>query len=996
MHPEYNKFLRAYSCYHSHASGESWRLSTIHKAIAYSNDHHVDVKELAPGSVWMALPVNKHELRTLRASVATDNNVREALRLVGGGAWSLAQEAESYVRLRGGWGNVLRSLAQYVTPKSTDLTLLWSLPPPRQIALKLFAFRTGEKLTYLRPREFIRHYRLPSDSSAGAIANAAYNGAVPRKLPLVYAHLGEFDLILQHFQSRALPSDEIPVLPWRCASRGKMVRLSELDNKIEQGKSLSRMVSVSEPLEHYLTYPMYLPIMRHLRASRAEGRDLSIQVGIRKNSPDWPRLRESLRGFKYVMTSDWSGFDASVPALLLDYALRVLRASFDHEPRYARMYARNYANFYAANFIQSSYITGPVLVRAARGVPSGSILTSIIGSIVNYTVLDYLMRQNGHVTDYKILVYGDDAFVGFNAVSDVTTRSGRRGFLSWMRGRARDMFGMELSESATEISTFDEMCYTMVQPRYDYEKQRLLKGTRGLVSTSHRPTDAWHFRVDYDNGYTHRGQYQTAKALHFLKKGWDELGRPITTTFETILKLVNPENTSRSIRESMERVLSAAADNVHNKFALNQCGYIYMALRAMKDTLGWGEDRWPLIFSQRIYRSIADPTRWRKFTHDLLATDAQGRIGLRFRVERGYENLLSCEPWGRYMRDYEEALLMRTGWRDVQMDWERMAGRGDDLGTLYHTLAMPKVLLATGKGLASTTEAPRKRMATAMIEHNARENLGLELKTWGRECVGYHVLRKLKGLLAGSLGALEGPYLSWVLGKSGHDYGWEGEGLEELADLLEPILPEIDWCDGVDKDGEAIIRRKVTVKPRYIMGESRSRVARSWNVRLVSSDAGFPDDRCLPAVEGLIASWTRMLNGLTIKTGGSWLNAIPRAARMGLAENLSQAIAGVVASTDNRRCDGCNHSVACIARRLSKLSFHPLFLIDADKRKSDEWRLASITTYVAYLKIWRMVGVFGGMSSTCDLGSSGKRAASEGSLVMVEDNYKHKKRKENV
>lgn len=131
--------------------------------------------------------------------------------------------------------------------------------------------------------------------------------------------------------------------------------------------------------------------------------------------PEWRDLKSSLCSYECVFTSDWSSFDSSVPASLLRDAWNVMLFGFSDEDRRSRVYATNATNFFYANFINTTYSMQPLDIRAVHGIPSSGILTSIIGSIVKYSVLTDLFQQNTLVSDFKVLVYGNDALVGFNA-----------------------------------------------------------------------------------------------------------------------------------------------------------------------------------------------------------------------------------------------------------------------------------------------------------------------------------------------------------------------------------------------------------------------------------------------------------------------------------------------------------------------------------------------------------------------------------------------------
>lgn len=102
-----------------------------------------------------------------------------------------------------------------------------------------------------------------------------------------------------------------------------------------QGKALTRAVSVGEPSEHYLFYPLYKPLLFRRIARLVTAPDVRaviIQIGVRKNSRDWPpRLWERFSRYDYILTTDWwSGFDTSIPPeLLLRLAWDVLLKAVD-------------------------------------------------------------------------------------------------------------------------------------------------------------------------------------------------------------------------------------------------------------------------------------------------------------------------------------------------------------------------------------------------------------------------------------------------------------------------------------------------------------------------------------------------------------------------------------------------------------------------------------------------------------------------------------------
>lgn len=100
-----------------------------------------------------------------------------------------------------------------------------------------------------------------------------------------------------------------PRLLWGTATRGKLITIKELDEKMERGKSLARVVSMCEPL-----------CVKH----RLKGAVGPIMVGINKKGDDWRMLGHGLERWDYILTSDWSNFDASISRPLLEHAWEVI------------------------------------------------------------------------------------------------------------------------------------------------------------------------------------------------------------------------------------------------------------------------------------------------------------------------------------------------------------------------------------------------------------------------------------------------------------------------------------------------------------------------------------------------------------------------------------------------------------------------------------------------------------------------------------------------
>lgn len=74
---------------------------------------------------------------------------------------------------------------------------------------------------------------------------------------------------------------------------------------------------------------------------------------------------------------------------------------------------------------------------------------------------------------------------------------------------------------------------------------------------------------------------------------------------------------------------------------------------------------------------------WVDFPSEYVRLSAENKLQLSFRVEKQYVDLYSLKPWRTFNEEFEGQLSKRTGWIDVQMDWERMYGKGIPRYFLY-------------------------------------------------------------------------------------------------------------------------------------------------------------------------------------------------------------------------------------------------------------------------------------------------------------------------
>jgi len=140
-------------------------------------------------------------------------------------------------------------------------------------------------------------------------------------------------------------------------------------------------------------------------------------------------LAEFSGRFRYAYCLDWSQFDSSIPASLINDMFRVVRSMLDLTDAEDDLFSR-----YVNDFIHSRIVLPDGnIYQVHRGVPSGSAFTSLIDSMVNVYLVNYVwFRLTGHVLSHnQILVMGDDVVVGtseFVQLADIARVATELGF----------------------------------------------------------------------------------------------------------------------------------------------------------------------------------------------------------------------------------------------------------------------------------------------------------------------------------------------------------------------------------------------------------------------------------------------------------------------------------------------------------------------------------------------------------------------------------------
>lgn len=361
-------------------------------------------------------------------------------------------------------------------------------------------------------------------------------------------------------------SAEIPDELWFTASRPKLLSLDKVESKVYDNKPLARVISVAGPLEPFLGLPLYAVVERKLRHHfKAHGH--GVAIGVNRNSAEWGKLSDNFKGASAIFSGDYTRFDTSVSKELLLEAFDLIVGHLDLTDPVTHNYVSNYRQYFDKKLASREYVAdGRFVVPVDGGVPSGSIWTSVINSLVNVIAIQKSLSAL-QVTQYKYVVYGDDfIIILYEAVSD--------SFCTDFALAVSEQVGLNLDLDGSYLSRPDSFFVTYERPVYDVRADLAHTADLKVLRTERSSTPFTSF--NHADGTTHRWNYTFSGRVKFLQYYWLESGLAIRPWPETRDRLINPEVKLTSRADSFKLIVSHYVDNFNNAHARNwlyQLGY---------------------------------------------------------------------------------------------------------------------------------------------------------------------------------------------------------------------------------------------------------------------------------------------------------------------------------------------------------------------------------------------------------------------------------------
>jgi len=181
---------------------------------------------------------------------------------------------------------------------------------------------------------------------------------------------------------------------------------------------------------------------------------------------------------KRVYCLDFSGFDSTVPAFVIGDAFEILRSHLSMTTEETDLFYRLTNDFIHSRIV----LPDASMYQKHRGIPSGSPFTSVIGSICNLLILNYIWIKLTGVAlrENRVLVLGDDSVVATNSnvsLDDIA--------------RVANELGMEVSVTKSKIAARGDRVEFL---GHEWENGRPHRPKRDVVirlvfEEKHRPRD---------------------------------------------------------------------------------------------------------------------------------------------------------------------------------------------------------------------------------------------------------------------------------------------------------------------------------------------------------------------------------------------------------------------------------------------------------------------------------------------------------------------------
>lgn len=436
---------------------------------------------------------------------------------------------------------------------------------------------------------------------------------------------------LKIFYDNIGTTNEKPLdLLWCVGGRPKLKYFWEAANDVSERKGVGRAIWISDIEEAILSRHFTKDIDRNIT-----GNPLLHHVMINFDKvKDRSKLKSFVDKYDAIFEADYSKFDSSIPTDVVEMAFDVFRCLFTNIDNKTEWFYKEIQR----NFLSSYVDLGDGrLVYKNSGIPSGSGLTSIIGSICNCLMVETVMNKlNINNQKYGYLVYGDDLLIGLN--NDLAPGLSHFGFRRKFCDKMSNIFNVTIKKSEAKVTR--NKYVRIATPHYTEDTTF---GTSLLKPSSITYSDLEPEQGTYSLSSSHRWWYDFSKTWKFLGYSMLPDGRLIRPTVEVLARIYNPEKEVKSWDDHVTLLKMALLENYDNSHTRNRIYHylldVYWVLSKTKNKTEIPDTQWSIQNGRASYRY---QTQWSNLMADPLLIEFNDFwIKLDYNIDQVRRNCLS-------------------------------------------------------------------------------------------------------------------------------------------------------------------------------------------------------------------------------------------------------------------------------------------------------------------------------------------------------------------
>jgi len=384
------------------------------------------------------------------------------------------------------------------------------------------------------------------------------------------------------------------------AGRTKKGTKEKFDEKVHKNKILGRNIFMADAHESHICSKFSVPFLNWCRDASE-----SILLGFNKFGADPLKLVAQIQGYSHYVNGDFSEFDLSIPSKGIEFGFDIIRNLFGIDRSKEGLGDNQLLNWLEDELVNTLVVlpTGKVTLMD-RGLPSGSGLTAILGTILNFVMMTDSLEEAG-LNNYYLGVCGDDNIVAYN--EEDFKKYPKMPWNTAMEKRFQKVSDCLTTKfSATfnpdKCHYADELFVGYIQPKVPKDILDKSSTEIGLYRATERIRLGRPLRfvdkfINLDEepigpapGKTHRWSYLFHRRIKFLshyfkleKDTGDEKVLMVRPLIEVVSNINLPERRVKNLTDHMDRLQTALIENWGNKHVINHIMHYYYDAFIMKE-----------------------------------------------------------------------------------------------------------------------------------------------------------------------------------------------------------------------------------------------------------------------------------------------------------------------------------------------------------------------------------------------------------------------------